>query len=220
MSARSTGTTRPSDAGAAKCPRQRRADADPCASRRRARATRPRKRPRTSITASPSSTSSPASRPRPSPTRRAYTQVCSASRSLAEGAEDDKIVGITAAMPGGTGIDMFGQGVSDPHLRCRHRRAACGDLRRRSWRAMGMKPFCAIYSTFLQRGYDQVVHDVAIQNLPVRFPIDRAGLWAPTAPPMPARSTSPIWAACRASWSWRRATRPNSSSHGAHRCGL
>jgi 1-deoxy-D-xylulose-5-phosphate synthase len=54
-----------------------------------------------------------------------------------------------------------------------------------------MKPFCAIYSTFLQRGYDQVVHDVAIQRLPVRFAIDRAGLVGPTARPMPGPSTWP-----------------------------
>jgi deoxyxylulose-5-phosphate synthase len=64
---------------------------------------------------------------------------------------------------------------------------------------MGMKPFCAIYSTFLQRGYDQVVHDVAIQNLPVRFAIDRAGLVGADGATHAGSSTSPISAACRAS---------------------
>ena len=62
----------------------------------------------------------------------------------------------------------------------------------------GMKPFCAIYSTFLQRAYDQVVHDVAMQSLPVRFAMDRAGWSARTGRPMPAVSTSPISAACPA----------------------
>ncbi len=62
--------------------------------------------------------------------------------------------------------------------------------------AEGMKPFCAIYSTFLQRAYDQVVHDVAIQSLPVRFAMDRPGWSARTVPPMPARSTLPIWRPC------------------------
>ena len=62
----------------------------------------------------------------------------------------------------------------------------------------GMKPFCAIYSTFLQRAYDQVVHDVAIQSLPVRFASTAPGWWGRTAPRMPAASTWPISAACRA----------------------
>jgi 1-deoxy-D-xylulose-5-phosphate synthase len=88
---------------------------------------------------------------------------------------DDKIVGITAAMPGGTGMDVFGSqfpertfdvGIAEQHAVTFAAGLACE----------GMKPFCAIYSTFLQRGYDQLVHDVAIQNLPVRFIIDRAGL--------------------------------------------
>jgi 1-deoxy-D-xylulose-5-phosphate synthase len=73
--------------------------------------------------------------------------------------------------------------------------------------AGGMKPFAAIYSTFLQRGYDQVVHDVAIQRLPVRFAIDRAGLVGPTARPMRAATTSPICRTCPASWSWPPPTR-------------
>ncbi len=88
---------------------------------------------------------------------------------------DDKIVAITAAMPGGTGVDKFAQkhpersfdvGIAEQHAVT----FAAGLA------AQGMRPFCAIYSTFLQRAYDQVVHDVAIQNLPVRFAIDRAGL--------------------------------------------
>jgi len=88
---------------------------------------------------------------------------------------DPTIVAITAAMPSGTGVDIFGKrfpertfdvGIAEQHAVT----FAAGMA------ADGMKPFCAIYSTFLQRGYDQVVHDVAIQSLPVRFAIDRAGL--------------------------------------------
>ena len=103
-----------------------------------------------------------------------YTKVF--ARSLIEEArKDDRIVGITAAMPGGTGMDlfekefperMFDVGIAEQHAVT----FAAGMA------ADGMKPFAAIYSTFLQRGYDQVVHDVAIQKLPVRFAIDRAGL--------------------------------------------
>jgi len=89
--------------------------------------------------------------------------------------EDDKIVAITAAMPDGTGLDLFEKrypsrcfdvAISEQH----------GVTFAAALAAGGMKPFCAIYSTFLQRGYDQIVHDVAIQGLPVRFAIDRAGL--------------------------------------------
>lgn len=88
---------------------------------------------------------------------------------------DSKIVGITAAMPSGTGMDifadhfparMFDVGMAEQH----------GVTFAAGLAAAGMKPFCAIYSTFLQRGYDQIVHDVALQNLPVRFAVDRAGL--------------------------------------------
>jgi 1-deoxy-D-xylulose-5-phosphate synthase len=89
--------------------------------------------------------------------------------------KDDKIVAITAAMPSGTSLDMFGKRFPD---RCfdvgmaeQHAVTFAAGLA-----ADGMKPFAAIYSTFLQRGYDQVVHDVAIQRLPVRFAMDRAGL--------------------------------------------
>lgn len=89
--------------------------------------------------------------------------------------EDDKIVAVTAAMPDGTGLNLFAErfpsrcfdvGIAEQH----------GVTFSAALAAGGMKPFCAIYSTFLQRGYDQVVHDVAIQRLPVRFAIDRAGL--------------------------------------------
>ncbi len=102
-----------------------------------------------------------------------YTKVF--GQSLVQEAEqDDKIVGISAAMPGGTGIDIFGEafpdrtydvGIAEQHAVT----FAAGMA------SEGYKPFCAIYSTFLQRGYDQIVHDVSIQQLPVRFPIDRAG---------------------------------------------
>ncbi|MDP4891930.1 1-deoxy-D-xylulose-5-phosphate synthase [Cypionkella sp.] len=94
---------------------------------------------------------------------------------IAEAEADDKIVAITAAMPDGTGLDLFGArfpkrtfdvGIAEQHAVTFSAGLAAG----------GMKPFCTIYSTFLQRGYDQVVHDVAIQRLPVRFAIDRAGL--------------------------------------------
>ncbi len=88
---------------------------------------------------------------------------------------DDKVVGITAAMPDGTGLNVmaarFPSRVFDVGIAEQHGVTFAAGLA-----AGGMKPFCAIYSTFLQRGYDQVVHDVAIQRLPVRFMIDRAGL--------------------------------------------
>ena len=88
---------------------------------------------------------------------------------------DEKIVGITAAMPDGTGIDLFANEFParafDVGIAEQHAVTFAAGLA-----AEGFKPFCAIYSTFLQRAYDQVVHDVAIQNLPVRFMIDRAGL--------------------------------------------
>jgi 1-deoxy-D-xylulose-5-phosphate synthase len=108
------------------------------------------------------------------PNAPAYTRVFGQSL-IREAEEDDRVVGITAAMPGGTGIDMFGQAFPtrtfDVGIAEQHAVTFAAGLA-----SDGMKPFCAIYSTFLQRGYDQVVHDVSIQNLPVRFPIDRAGL--------------------------------------------
>jgi 1-deoxy-D-xylulose-5-phosphate synthase len=92
-----------------------------------------------------------------------------------EAKKDDRIVGITAAMPGGTGIDLFGKAFPertfDVGIAEQHAVTFAAGLA-----TEGYKPFCAIYSTFLQRAYDQVVHDVAIQRLPVRFAMDRAGL--------------------------------------------
>jgi 1-deoxy-D-xylulose-5-phosphate synthase len=103
-----------------------------------------------------------------------YTKVFAQSL-IAEAEADARIVAVTAAMPDGTGLNLFAErfpkrcfdvGIAEQHAVTFGAGLAAG----------GMKPFCAIYSTFLQRGYDQVVHDVAIQRLPVRFAIDRAGL--------------------------------------------
>jgi 1-deoxy-D-xylulose-5-phosphate synthase len=94
---------------------------------------------------------------------------------IEEGKRDPSIVAITAAMPSGTGVDRFAKAFPDRAFDVgiaeQHAVTFAAGLA-----AQGMRPFCAIYSTFLQRAYDQVVHDVAIQNLPVRFAIDRAGL--------------------------------------------
>src|SRR6202021_4001842 len=94
---------------------------------------------------------------------------------IAEAKKDDRIVAITAAMPSGTSLDLFQEEFPersfDVGIAEQHAVTFAAGLA-----AEGMKPFCAIYSTFLQRGYDQVVHDVAIQSLPVRFAMDRAGL--------------------------------------------
>ncbi|MCO6048537.1 1-deoxy-D-xylulose-5-phosphate synthase [Mesorhizobium sp. RP14(2022)] len=102
-----------------------------------------------------------------------YTKVF--AESLVQEAEhDDRIVAITAAMPSGTGLDIFGKAFPertfDVGIAEQHAVTFAAGLA-----TEGLKPFCAIYSTFLQRGYDQLVHDVAIQGLPVRFAIDRAG---------------------------------------------
>ncbi len=103
-----------------------------------------------------------------------YTRVF-ANALVEEARRDAKIVGITAAMPDGTGIDRmkaaFPDRVFDVGIAEQHAVTFAAGLA-----TEGYKPFCAIYSTFLQRGYDQLVHDVAIQNLPVRFALDRAGL--------------------------------------------
>ena len=103
-----------------------------------------------------------------------YTKVF-AQQLIREAEADERIVGVTAAMPGGTGLDLFGtrfpDRMFDVGIAEQHAVTFAAGLA-----ADGMKPFAAIYSTFLQRGYDQVVHDVAIQKLPVRFAIDRAGL--------------------------------------------
>ena len=102
-----------------------------------------------------------------------YTRVF-ADALIAEAGRDDKILGITAAMPSGTGLDLFGEAfpkrMFDVGIAEQHAVTFAAGLA-----ADGFKPFCAIYSTFLQRGFDQVAHDVALQKLPVRFPIDRAG---------------------------------------------
>jgi 1-deoxy-D-xylulose-5-phosphate synthase len=98
-----------------------------------------------------------------------------ADQLIKDAARDPTIVAITAAMPSGTGIDRFAKAFPDRTFDVgiaeQHAVTFAAGLA-----AQGMRPFCAIYSTFLQRAYDQVVHDVAIQNLPVRFAIDRAGL--------------------------------------------
>ncbi len=103
-----------------------------------------------------------------------YTSVF-AKALMKEAAEDSRICAVTAAMPDGTGLNLFAErypsrcfdvGIAEQH----------GVTFSAALAAGGLKPFCAMYSTFLQRGYDQVVHDVAIQRLPVRFAIDRAGL--------------------------------------------
>lgn len=109
-----------------------------------------------------------------SSTLPSYTKIF--AESLIDQAKtDNKIVGITAAMPDGTGMDLFGKEfpdrMFDVGIAEQHAVTFAAGLA-----AEGMKPFVAIYSTFLQRGYDQVVHDVAVQNLPVKFAMDRAGL--------------------------------------------
>jgi 1-deoxy-D-xylulose-5-phosphate synthase len=104
----------------------------------------------------------------------AFTRVFAESL-VKEARKDDRIVAITAAMPSGTGLDLFAEAfpkrLFDVGIAEQHAVTFAAGLA-----TEGYKPFCAIYSTFLQRGYDQVVHDVAIQGLPVRFAIDRAGL--------------------------------------------
>jgi 1-deoxy-D-xylulose-5-phosphate synthase len=108
------------------------------------------------------------------PNAPSYQNVFGASL-VKEAQKDEKIVGITAAMPSGTGIDIFAKAFPDRSFDVgiaeQHAVTFAAGLA-----TEGYKPFCAIYSTFLQRGYDQIVHDVAIQGLPVRFAIDRAGL--------------------------------------------
>ncbi len=103
-----------------------------------------------------------------------YTEVF-ASELIKQARIDPKVVAITAAMPSGTGLDRFAEvfpdRTYDVGIAEQHAVTFAAGLA-----ADGMKPFCALYSTFLQRGYDQVAHDVALQNLPVRFAIDRAGL--------------------------------------------
>lgn len=118
--------------------------------------------------------SRPARRRSRRPARRNTPKVFAESL-VKEARKDDKIVAITAAMPSGTGLDQFAKEFPtrcfDVGIAEQHAVTFAGGLA-----AEGFKPFAAIYSTFLQRAYDQVVHDIAIQRLPVRFAIDRAGL--------------------------------------------
>jgi 1-deoxy-D-xylulose-5-phosphate synthase len=111
---------------------------------------------------------------KPKPAPPTYTRVF-ADSLIAAAERDPRIVAITAAMPSGTGLDLFAKRFPkrcfDVGIAEQHAVTFAAGLA-----AEGMRPFCAIYSTFLQRGYDQVVHDVGIQRLPVRFAIDRAGL--------------------------------------------
>ncbi len=111
---------------------------------------------------------------KPKPNAPSYTRVF-ADALIAEAKKDKRVVAITAAMPDGTGLDVFGREFPDRTFDVgiaeQHAVTFAAGLA-----AEGLKPFSAIYSTFLQRAYDQVVHDVAIQHLPVRFAIDRAGL--------------------------------------------
>ena len=111
---------------------------------------------------------------KPTPAAPSYTSVF-AKGLIAEAEADDRIVAVTAAMPGGTGLDKFGERFPartfDVGIAEQHAVTFCAGLA-----CEGYRPFATIYSTFLQRAYDQVVHDVAIQGLPVRFAIDRAGL--------------------------------------------
>ncbi|MCB9963659.1 MAG: 1-deoxy-D-xylulose-5-phosphate synthase [Rhodospirillales bacterium] len=111
---------------------------------------------------------------RPRSNLPAYTKVF-AQELIRQAGTDDKIIGITAAMPGGTGMDLFAaeypERMYDVGIAEQHAVTFAAGMA-----SEGCKPFIALYSTFLQRAYDQVVHDVALQNLPVRFIIDRAGL--------------------------------------------
>ena len=111
---------------------------------------------------------------KPTPQAPSYTGTF-AQALIQEAEADERVMAVTAAMPGGTGLDKFGakfpDRTFDVGIAEQHAVTFCAGLA-----CEGMKPFAAIYSTFLQRAYDQVVHDVAIQNLPVRFAIDRAGM--------------------------------------------
>ena len=167
--------SRPPAAGAEERPRRRAPGRSwSTSSPRRARATRRPRPPPTSTTASSSSTSSPARRPSRKANAPSLHQGVRREPDQG-GAKDEQIVAITAAMPSGTGLDLFGKAFPDRTFDVgiaeQHAVTFAAGLA-----TEGFKPFCAIYSTFLQRAYDQVVHDVAIQNLPVRFAIDRAGL--------------------------------------------
>jgi len=128
-------------------------------------------KPKFNVPAPPRPAPAPGAKPPPPPLTKIFAEAL-----VREAEQDDQIVAITAAMPGGTGIGIFEKrfgpertydvGIAEQHAVTFAAGLAAG----------GLKPFCSIYSTFLQRGYDQLVHDVALQNLPVRFIIDRAGL--------------------------------------------
>jgi 1-deoxy-D-xylulose-5-phosphate synthase len=148
------------------------------------------------------------------PTAPAYQKVFGESL-IKEARKDDKIVAITAAMPSGTGVDLFQKefpkrtfdvGIAEQH----------GITFAAGLATEGYKPFAAIYSTFLQRAYDQVVHDVAIQKLPVRFAMDRAGLVGADSRRLVRRRLSRLPAQFRADGGGRRS---RSGAYGRHcRC--
>ena len=125
-----------------------------------------------------------------------------------EASRDPSIVAVTAAMPSGTGVnimaDRFPNRVFDVGIAEQH-----GVTFAAGMAASGLKPFCAIYSSFLQRGYDQIVHDVALQNLPVRFALDRRDLLARTGRRMRGPLTSALWRVCPTWWSWPPQMKPS-----------
>ena len=104
-----------------------------------------------------------------------YTAVM-ADELVRIGREDPRVVAITAGMPTGTGLSRFGAAFPDRMYRRGHRGAACGDARDRDSPSAGQRPLVALYSTFLQRAFDQVVHDVCQNDVPVVIGVDRAGL--------------------------------------------
>ncbi len=142
-----------------------------------------------------------------------YTRVFGDSL-VTEAGFDDKIVGITAAMPNGTGLDIFGKAfpgrVFDVGIAEQHAVTFAAGLA-----TEGFKPFVAIYSTFLQRAYDQVVHDVAIQKLPVRFPIDRAGYVGADGATHAGLLTRHIWLLCQGLSLWPPPTKRNCATWSA-----
>ncbi len=144
-----------------------------------------------------------AASPRPEPP--SYTSVFGkALLDLAR--QDEKIVAITAAMTDGTGLnafqEAFPQRCFDVGIAEQHAVTFAAGLA-----AEGLHPVCAIYSTFLQRGFDQVLHDVCLQNLPVTFALDRAGIVGADGPPTTASTIWPTCAACPTCCSWRPRTR-------------
>jgi 1-deoxy-D-xylulose-5-phosphate synthase len=173
---------------------------------------RPKPAP-TSITAWRSSTSPTGAQAKSKPGAPSYTSVFGESLTE-EAARDPNIVAVTAAMPSGTGVDkmaarfparVFDVGIAEQH----------GVTFAAGMAASGLKPFCAIYSTFLQRGYDQVVHDVALQGLPVRFAIDRAGLVGADGADPCRRFDIAYLATCRVHRHGRR-RRGGAEAHGRH----